>query len=70
MHRVPVASSNIRSIGYDASTLTLEVEFKNSAVYIYSGIPTSLHTSLMRAPSKGSFFASHIKDRFTYTQIT
>jgi len=27
MHRTPVTSTNIRSIGYDGQTATLEVEF-------------------------------------------
>lgn len=33
MERVKVSSSNIRSIGYEESTKTLEIEFKQGSVY-------------------------------------
>ncbi|AKF84075.1 hypothetical protein MFUL124B02_40065 [Myxococcus fulvus 124B02] len=69
MQRTPVTSSNIRSIGYDASTATLEVEFNDFSIYRYSGVPAQLHESLMNSASKGRFLANFIKNRFTHTQI-
>lgn len=35
MERTSVTSSNINSIGYDADSQTLEIEFNNGAVYEY-----------------------------------
>ncbi|RKH53440.1 KTSC domain-containing protein [Corallococcus sp. AB050B] len=69
MHRVPVKSSNIRSIGYDSATSTLEVEFNDLSIYSYSEVPLPLHTSLMQATSKGAFLAKHIKDKFVFERI-
>lgn len=61
MNRTPVASSNLRSVGYDPDTRTLEVEFLNGGLYRYSGVPVSIHAGLMRASSKGSYFDANIK---------
>ena len=35
MIRQPVSSSNIRSIGYDSMSSTLEIEFHSGGVYQY-----------------------------------
>lgn len=64
MNRTPVRSSNIRSVGYDPNTRTLEVEFNNDGVYQYSGVPETIYQGFMRAASKGSYFHDHIKDRY------
>lgn len=61
MTRVPVSSSNLRAVGYDDETRTLEVEFLNGGLYQYSGVPASKHQGLMAASSKGSYFDVHIK---------
>ena len=39
MDRIQVRSSNIRSIGYDQKTQTLEVEFLKGGVYQYFDVP-------------------------------
>ena len=39
MQRAAVTSNSLRSIGYDPSTLVLEIEFKNLHVYAYSDVP-------------------------------
>ncbi|NNB94080.1 KTSC domain-containing protein [Corallococcus exiguus] len=69
MHRVPVTSKNIRSIGYDSATSTLEIEFNDFSIYTYSGVPLSLHAGLMQATSKGSFLAKHVKGKFMHGKI-
>lgn len=68
MYRKPVNSSNIRSIGYENSTL--EVEFLNGSIYQYFNIPENLYNSLMRASSHGGFLDAYIKKAgFNYRQI-
>ena len=62
MHRTPVSSSNLRAIGYEPDTRTLEVEFLNGGLYSYSGVPASAHTGLMSASSHGSYFDANIKN--------
>jgi hypothetical protein len=59
-----VDSSAIRSVGYDAKTRTLEVEFSSGAVYDYFGVSARLWASFLDAPSKGVFFARRVRDRF------
>jgi hypothetical protein len=60
--RERVSSTNIRSVGYDAASETLEVEFKDGDVYRYSPVPARVHDALMAAPSHGKYFNAHIKN--------
>jgi hypothetical protein len=61
MERQHVSSSNLRSVGYDQDSSTLEIEFNNGGIYQYLSVPVHIHTGLMTANSKGSYFDSHIK---------
>lgn len=61
MTRIPVISSNLKSIGYDPSTETLEVEFRTGQVHQYANVPGNLHKALMAAPSQGEFFHARIR---------
>jgi KTSC domain len=62
MQRKPVESSNLASVGFDAKTKTLEIEFKGGGVFQYVGDAAEKHfTALMAAPSKGSYFAKEIR---------
>ena len=71
MNRVPVSSSNVASVGYDASTSTLEVEFKGGGIYQYFDIPPAVHTGLLAASSIGSYLNVNIKKaEYRYKQIS
>jgi len=61
MQRVPVTSSNCASVGYDATTRTLEVEFKHGGVYQYFDVPASEYEALLSAPSVGGCLDARIK---------
>ena len=69
MPRRPVRSSNISSIGYDASSNTLEVEFIGGAVYQYYGVPKPVYEELMRASSHGSYLADYVKGKYRYKEL-
>lgn len=69
MTRVRVQSSNLESVGYDPGTSTLEVEFKDGAIYQYFNVPEWVYQQLLRAPSKGGYLADHIKDRFRFRRV-
>jgi len=69
MNRTSVRSSNIRSVGYDPASLTLEVEFHSGSIYQYSGVPETIYQGFMRAASKGSYFHNHIKGRYPGRQV-
>lgn len=69
MNRIPVRSSNIRSIGYDPASRTLEVEFNSGGVYQYFDVPESVYQDFMQATSKGSYFHRYIKGRYPYRRV-
>ena len=70
MERQFVSSSHILSIGYDPSSMTLEVEFKTGAVYQYYDVPQSLYDGLMSADSHGRYLDADIKKGgYRYSQV-
>lgn len=69
MNKSKVASSTITSVGYDAPTQTLEVEFLNGYVYQYYGVPDNIHKALMQASSKGKFLYLYIKNGYPYSRV-
>jgi len=70
LKRQQVDSENLSSLGYDAETQVLEIEFRNGRVYQYEGVPQRLVNELLQAPSKGQFFNSRIKGRYSYHRIS
>ncbi len=64
MDRVSVVSTNIRSVGYDPESSTLEVEFNSGSIYQYLDVPESEYEGLMNAASKGRYLNRNIKGRY------
>lgn len=69
MERIAVSSSNIGAIGYEAETLTLEVEFNNGSFYQYHGVPQEVYDALMQSGSKGTFLNTNIKGSYGCTKL-
>jgi hypothetical protein len=69
VQRHHVSSESIRSVGYDPETQMLEVEFNNSGLYRYFGVPDLVYADLMRARSKGAYLNDFVKDRFDHKKI-
>ena len=69
MERYSVASSNISSIGYDAGTETLEIEFLNGSIYQYYNVPQNMYDQLIQAGSKGRFLNTYIKNAYPYSRL-
>ncbi len=69
MERYSVASSNISSIGYDAGTETLEIEFLNGSIYQYYNVPQNMYDQLIQAGSKGRFLNTYIKNAYPYSRV-
>lgn len=65
----PVSSSNILSLGYNANTRTLRVEFKKNVYYDYFKVPPETFQQLMSAPSKGKFFHAAIKQKYDAEKV-
>ena len=69
IRRQPVCSSNLSSVGYEALSGTLDVGFRNGAVYRHSRVPESLHDGLVRAPSKGAYYATYLRNQYGCRRI-
>jgi len=69
MEREPVNSSTIVSIGYNADSETLEIEFKNTGIYEYYNVPQFMHERLTQAGSVGAFFNAEIKNNYAFAKI-
>lgn len=69
MERRPVHSRAIRSVGYDAQSQTLELEFPNGRVYQYVNVPRSAYEWLLKVPSKGVFIA-RLLSAYEYMDVT
>ncbi|WP_082838035.1 KTSC domain-containing protein [Haladaptatus sp. R4] len=69
MNRISVSSSNLKSVGYDPESSTLEIEFNNNRVYQYFNVPESVYQGLINAASHGKYHHRHIKDNYRYSQI-
>ncbi len=67
---IPVLSSNVAAIGYDAGSSTLLVRFHDGArVYSYRGVPTAVYRAFLDSPSKGRFLARFIKGHYSYARV-
>jgi len=69
MNRSPVVSGNLASVGYDAKTQTLEIEFKDRSIYQYFGVPPTVHAELLAAQSVGSYLARNVKGIYRFAKL-
>ena len=69
MERQFIESSNIKSIGYDHDSSTLEIEFNSGAVWQYFDFPESLWYDFENTESKGSFFHREIKNQYSESRV-
>ena len=69
MQRQHVQSSNLRSVGYDTASSTLEIEFNSGGIYQYFNVPASIYQGLMGASSLGTYFHNYIKSSYRYTRL-
>lgn len=57
-------SSSIASVGYDAASQRLHVEFTSGKTYEYSGVTPEEHEQLVGAPSVGQHFSKHLRPNY------
>lgn len=69
VRRVPVDSSAVASIGYDAATSQLEVEFVGGGVCRCFGVPRRRVEELLAAASIGGYVTRHIKPNHPYVEV-
>jgi len=70
MDREVVVSVSVRAVGYDVKTSTLEIEFCDSSVYQYSGVPEEVFTGFLYSMGLNlektdlKYFSEHIKGQY------
>ena len=69
MRRKQVVSTSLASVGYEAATRILEVEFRKGRVYQYHDVGADIVEQLMKADSKGRFMNAHIRNAYRFTRI-
>ena len=78
MTRQPVESSQLASVGFDAATSTMEIEFVNRnpaklpSIYTYANVSQEDHDKLVNAESIGIHFGAFIKpfpQKYPYTKV-
>ena len=72
MRRIWVDSSCVTSIGYDAASRELEIEFRESGdVYSYFDVPLEEYEAFLAAESKGTYLNEIFKLRnYKYRVVT
>jgi hypothetical protein len=68
IHRHPVESSCLASVGYAPELRTLEVEFRNGLVYRYYEVSHLTYETLVRSDSKGRYLNQAIKGHHRYAR--
>jgi lysyl-tRNA synthetase class 2 len=65
----PLDSSSLASAAFDPHHNILRVEFRDRAVYVFWGVPATLHDALLKASSKGAFFNRSIRGKFPFCRL-
>jgi KTSC domain-containing protein len=69
MEHRPIASSTIRSAGYDQQTSIMEIAFVNETIYQYFDVPEYVFQGLLSAPSAGTYFNTTVKGNYRYSRL-
>lgn len=64
IHRTPVGSSALVTVGYSRSLHALEIEFRDGRVYRYHEVPLRTYRELLSADSKARYYNRHIRGKY------
>ncbi len=64
MQMIPVRSSAITAVGYDAATRRMKIAFKQGRTYDFCGVPPEVYHGLMNAASVGAYYDRIIRGRY------
>jgi hypothetical protein len=70
MRPVPVESTTLGTVAYDADRKLLQLGFLDQTVYRYFDVPVDVHQNLLRASSKGAYFNRFIRGRFAHARVS
>jgi hypothetical protein len=66
---IPVESSSIKKVGYDAEEKEMYIRFVSGFLYVFQAVPEELFDELVNADSVGSYFAVNVKGQYTYYKV-
>lgn len=66
---IPVESSNISKIGYDAEDKEIYLKFNNNSIYVYKNVEQDVFEELKNARSIGSYINRNFKNVYTYERL-
>ena len=66
---VPVNSTLIAGVGYEANSTLLHLELRDGSLYRYFGVPVEVYEGLLAAPSKGVYFNRRIRGSFRHALL-
>jgi hypothetical protein len=69
MNHLPVASSSLATVAFDADHSVLEVQFRDGRLYRIFDVPAECVQQLLESDSKGAYFNRHIRNRFRYQYV-
>lgn len=69
MERTSVNVGDLASVGYEAETQTLEIEFKDGDIYRYHSVPFAIYEGLMNAATHEDYFQESIKDSYSSIKV-
>lgn len=61
VERIPVNSSNVRSIGYNGRRRHLVIEYHNGRIYVYKGVEKRILVRILESDSKGQAVWKYIR---------
>lgn len=64
MELIPVSSSAISAIGYDQTSMRMKIRFIQGETYDFCRVPSHIYQGLMNSNSKGSYYNTHICDKY------
>ena len=69
-HRTSILDSSLLAAMTYSDRATLDLVFRNGAIYRYFAVSARIVEGLRTAPSPGAFFRRHIRNRFRYHRLT
>jgi hypothetical protein len=64
-----VSSSNVAAVGYDSQNQWVYVQFLDSSLYAYKGVPEHEFENLRTAASVGSYLNRNFKNIYPYERV-
>jgi hypothetical protein len=69
VERQSIKSVILRSVGYDAASKVLEIEFTSGMVYRFTAVPEKVWSGLMHSTEAGKYFSEKIRPKFQSHQV-